>query len=137
MHAQAIISTHPDIQGSPGDALIRCIEECFDCAQTCISCADACTGEPDVAMLRQCVRLNLDCADICLATGQLATRQTGSNENVLRSAIELCAEACRVCAEECERHAGHHRHCAVCAAACRSCETVCREAAASILPKMQ
>lgn len=137
MHAQTMISSHPDVRGNTNAALIRCIEECFDCAQACISCADACTGEKTAAELKQCIRLNLDCADICLATGAVASRRTGSNEHILRSTIELCAEACRLCAEECGRHAGHHEHCSVCAEACRNCEAACREAWATISPKMQ
>lgn len=28
-------------------------------------------------------------------------------------------------AEECERHAGHHRPCAICAEACRGCARAC------------
>jgi hypothetical protein len=62
MHAQQMIGTHPHVKGNTNDALIRCIEECFDCAQTCTSCADACLGESMVAQLTQCIRLNLDCA---------------------------------------------------------------------------
>jgi hypothetical protein len=137
MHAQSIISTHPDVRGDVNAVLVRCIEECFSCAQTCISCADACSGEEEARMLRQCIRLDLDCADLCIATGTLASRRTGSNEAILKAAIELCAEACRNCAEECERHGEHHEHCAICAEACRDCETACRAGAASNTPKIQ
>jgi hypothetical protein len=34
---------------------------------------------------------------------------------------------CSDCAEECERHAAHHRHCAICAKACRACARACGE----------
>lgn len=132
MHAQEIISTHPDVKGQVNDALIRCIEECYDCAQTCISCADACLVENDVAKLRQCIRLDLDCADVCLATGSISTRRTGSNEELIRSMLQSCAVACRLCADECEKHASHHEHCRVCAAACRRCEQACQAAVRSI-----
>lgn len=71
MHAEQIISTHPQVRGSTNDALIQCIEECFDCAQVCTVCADACLGEKMLEELRQCIRLNLDCADICTATGHI------------------------------------------------------------------
>jgi hypothetical protein len=137
MHAQQMIATHPHVKGDTNDALIRCIEACFDCAQTCTSCADACLGESMVAQLTQCIRFNMDCADICAATGAIATRRTGSNEAVMKMTIEACAEGCRACAQECERHAGMHEHCRVCAEACRRCETACREAAASISSRMQ
>ncbi len=131
MHTQAMIATHPSAHGKPDNGLVRCIELCFDCAQACVSCADACLGEDMVAELRQCIRLDLDCADVCAATGAVATRRTGSNAGLMRRLIETCAEACRMCAEECEKHAGKHEHCRVCAEACRSCERACREAAAT------
>ncbi len=132
MHAHAMISTHPHVRGSTNDALIRCIEECYDCAQSCTSCADACIGESSVSELVQCIRLNLDCADVCMATGALATRRSGSNEELIRRMLETCGFACALCAQECERHADHHEHCRVCAQACRRCEEACREALGSI-----
>jgi hypothetical protein len=52
----------------------------------------------------------------------------------MRQLLEVCAAACRTCAEECERHAGHHEHCRICAEACRRCERACAEAARSITP---
>lgn len=132
MHVREMIGSHPDVRGSTADALLRCIEECYDCAQTCTSCADACLAEDIVKELRQCIRLNLDCADICLATGAIGSRRTGSNQDVLRAAIEACALACRVCGAECQKHAEMHEHCRVCAEACLSCEKACNE----VLPQV-
>lgn len=132
MHAREMISTHPHVRGSTNDALIRCIEECYDCAQTCTTCADACLGEDAVAELVQCIRLNLDCADLCAVAGAVATRRSGSNEQVIRLTLEACGTACRLCADECERHAREHEHCRICAQACRSCEDACRQAIQSM-----
>jgi len=132
MHAREMISAHPDVKGNISEPLIACIEACYDCAQTCTSCADACLAESDVARLKQCIRLNLDCADICHATGSLASRRAGSNQEMLRSMIETCAQACRLCAEECEKHAAHHAHCKVCAQECRRCEQACTAAVRSV-----
>jgi hypothetical protein len=129
VQVKQIISAHPDVKGRVNEALIRCIEECYGCAQTCISCADACVAEQMVTELRQCIRLDLDCADICNATGAVATRRTGSNEQILRQMLEVCAAACKVCGDECERHASKHQHCRICAEVCRSCEQACRAAA--------
>ena len=125
---QQMIGTHPDVRGNVSEPLVKCIEECFACAQTCISCADACLAESAVAELKQCIRLNLDCADVCESTGALASRRTGSNQAVLRSSLELCALACRTCAEECESHADTHEHCRICAESCRSCQSACERA---------
>ena len=128
MHVQQMIHSHPDVRGKDSDALLRCIEECYSCAQTCTSCADACLAEHNVEKLKQCIRLDLDCADICIATGAMASRRTGSNEEVLAPVIEACRTACRLCAEECEKHAQHHEHCKICAETCWSCERACAEA---------
>ncbi len=132
MHVQEIVSTHPHVKGNTNDALLSCIEQCYSCAQTCTSCADACLGEKSVAELTQCVRLNLDCADVCLATGSVSTRRTGSNEQVIARQLDACALACRLCGEECRRHAKHHEHCRICADACQQCFEACQSALTSL-----
>ena len=129
---EAMIAAHPDRHGSVDAALLACIEACFSCAQFCISCADASLAEEMVAELRRCIRLDLDCADLCLATGKLAIRRTGANGETLAAALEACATLCRLCAEECDRHAARHEHCRLCAEECRRCEAACREAIGSI-----
>jgi hypothetical protein len=137
MHAQQIISTHPHVQGGASDVLIRCIEECYDCSQTCTSCADACLGEQVVQQMTQCIRTCLDCADVCTTTGQIATRRTGSNERLIASMLQTCEEACRLCAEECERHADRMAHCRICGEACRQCERACQDARESFSQTVQ
>jgi len=137
MHVQEMISTHPSVRGHVNDALIRCIEACYDCAQACTVCADACLAEDDVKDLLQCIRLDLDCADVCAATGQVASRRAGTNEVIIKRMIETCQEACRLCGDECRKHADRHEHCRICADACRSCEQACRDAAGTITPTLQ
>jgi len=132
MNTQQMLRTHPDVRGSESQLLIRCIDECYACAQTCLSCADACVAERNASELKQCIRLDLDCADLCIATAALATRRTGSNQEVLSAALEVCALACRTCGEECAKHASMHEHCRICADACRSCERACQEAMADV-----
>ena len=68
MHTQEMIATPPDVRGNTNTALLTAIDEAYACAQACTSCADACLAERAVADLRQCIRLNLDCADVCAAT---------------------------------------------------------------------
>ncbi|MFN3389835.1 MAG: four-helix bundle copper-binding protein [Allosphingosinicella sp.] len=125
MQVQQMIAAHPDVQGNTNEALLRCIAECYSCAQACIA-------EEGVEKMRQCIRLDLDCADICAAAGAIASRRTGSNEQTIVAVLDACETACRLCAEECERHAGAHDHCRLCAEACRRCERACREAVVSI-----
>lgn len=125
MSLEQIVKTHPQAPDVDLEALARCLEACFVCAATCTSCADACLGEDDVPELVRCVRLNLDCADVCDATGRVLSRQTAADAALIRSVLDSCIVACRACAEECERHAEHHDHCRVCAEECRRCEHAC------------
>jgi hypothetical protein len=129
-HVTQMLETHPD--ATTNDALVRCVEECFACTVMCTSCADACLAEEDVQKLVRSIRLNLDCADVCEATGRMLTRQTSPEQRLALSMLETCAQACRLCAGECGRHAGHHEHCRICAEACRGCEQACKDMRSSI-----
>jgi uncharacterized membrane protein len=74
----------------------------------------------------KCIRLCLDCTDICVATAGVTSRQTAYDAMVIKPLLEACAAICRSCGDECERHAEMHEHCRVCAEACRRCERDCR-----------
>ena len=119
-YAEQMIQTHPSKTQVNVAALTECIRACFDCAQSCTACADACLGEEDVQSLVRCIRLNLDCADVCDTTGRILSRQTAFEPEMARAVLQACAEACRLCGEECEQHASHHEHCRVCAEACNN-----------------
>jgi len=132
MQTQEMIGAHPDVRGSVNQALVDAIDALYSCAQACTSCADACLAEQMVDRLRQCIRFNLDCADVCAATATIATRRTGSNQEIIRKMLDACVTACRLCDEECLRHAEQHEHCRICAESCRHCEAVCQAAARSV-----
>jgi hypothetical protein len=126
-HAAAMLNTYPaDLGGVDTTALAACIDACVDCAQGCTACADACLGEDMVAELTTCIRTNLDCDDICDATGWVLSRHTGYDANLTRAVLQNCAQACQSCGDECAQHT-HMRHCQVCAEACRRCEQACRQ----------
>jgi hypothetical protein len=84
-HAQQMVETHPGEATFDRQALIACIEACFDCAQSCTACADACLGEPDVENLRRCIRTCQDCSDMCAATGRVLSRQTEWEPSIART----------------------------------------------------
>jgi len=132
MLTHEIISAHPDVRGNTNDALIRCIDLCFDCAEACTSCADACLAEDSVEDLVQCIRINLDCADLCLTAAKVASRRAGSNGEVIRQMLRACETACSLCAEECHAHANHMEHCRICADACSACAEGCGDAIESM-----
>ena len=125
-YAKQMIETRPRASNVDTDILVSCIEACYACAQACTACADACLSEEDVAELVTCIRTDLDCADVCETTGRVLSRQTGYDANLTRSVLQACAQACRSCGAECDRHAEMGmEHCRVCAEACRSCEQAC------------
>ncbi|GHF47482.1 hypothetical protein FHX82_001441 [Amycolatopsis bartoniae] len=125
--ALAMLESHPaDLGGVDPEAIAAAIQECLTCAQACTACADACLAESDPAAMRDCIRTDLDCADVCEVTVRILSRR-GDALGVTRQLLAVCEQACRACAEECERHAEHHRHCAECAEACRSCEDACQQ----------
>jgi hypothetical protein len=121
-----------DLGNVDREKLAECIEACFMCGQACTACADACLGEEMVAELVSCIRTDLDCADLCAATGATLSRHTGYDASITRAVLEVCRIACNSCATECEGHAGRHDHCRLCAEACRRCETACSELLASL-----
>jgi hypothetical protein len=132
MLVREMLQTHVHPYQHNLEAMVQCIEACYECAQACTSCADACLGEPDLQNLRRCITLNLNCAAICEATGQILSRQTDTDWNLLLSQINTCLAACKLCGDECQKHAHHHQHCQVCANACRRCEEACQRLTASV-----
>lgn len=102
------------------------MDACLAFLSACEECATACLAEPDIDMMRDCIRTDRDCADVCAVTARILMR----GSDLHGEACRLCAEACAVCATECEKHAHHHDHCKRCAEACRACEKACRALAA-------
>jgi hypothetical protein len=125
--AQMLDSYPADLGGVDRDALVACVDACTACAQACTACADACLSEDMVDQLRKCIRTDLDCADICAATGTVLSRHTGYDANLTRAVLQACAAACKVCGDECASHADMHDHCRICADACRACEDACNQ----------
>lgn len=122
-----MLETHPWPGNVDRDVLGRCIEECYKCFQTCTSCADACLSEEQVVELRKCIRLNLDCADICAVTGAVLSRQTEYDAPTSKQQLQACREVCLTCGQECGRHSEKHEHCRICEEACRRCQQACDE----------
>jgi hypothetical protein len=126
-HVQQMLETHPRTVQVEAGALVACIEACVDCAQSCTACADADLGEPDIETLIACIALCLNCSDICTSTARLLTRQTEFVPELAHLTVQACLEACRLCGDECERHAHHHEHCRICADVCRRCQQACQD----------
>jgi hypothetical protein len=121
-----MLQTHPRPSSHQSD-IARCADACFVCVETCLACADACLSEEKVGMLTSCIRFNLDCADVCAATGSVVLRIGRTGPQPLQAQLAACVEACRICADECRRHAAMHEHCRICADACEACHRACED----------
>jgi hypothetical protein len=130
MNLQAMLNTHPAVRSDVDELAVRATEACFDCAQMCVACADDAWPKKSIDDLRQCIRINLDCTDVCCTAGLLGTRPTSPDGTIAGAMFGLCAEVCRRGGDECMRHAPHHEHCRICAEACRACEQACRNGSA-------
>lgn len=130
---RGVLATHPGLGGAlDAERLAVCLEACADCAQACLSCADACLGEPNVAELVTCIRFNQDCADTCIATFRVLSRQLAQAREVDVALLQACALACQKCGAECARHGDHMEHCRVCADACEACARSCEALLADV-----
>lgn len=101
------------------------IDACLNCVQTCTSCADANIVEEDVEELRTCIALCLNCANVCDVTAQVLSRPAQWDDHATYRLLQACVRTCVTSAQECARHADHHRHCAICEKACRACSQAC------------
>jgi hypothetical protein len=116
-----------------GAALVAtAIDAITDCAQACTADIDADLSEQDVAEMVKCIRLCLDCTDICTATAGIISRPANYDPQVARPLLDACVAICKSCGDECERHAHMHEHCRICAEACRRCERACQELLAAM-----
>ena len=131
--ARQMLDAYPSELNVDRGLLVRCIEACSDCAESCTQCADDCLGEESVQELTNCIRLNLDCADICATTGRVVSRQTGYDPNVTSACFRRASRRVAPAATSASIHAAHGmEHCRVCAEECRRCEQACQELLAAI-----
>lgn len=122
---QRMFETHPSPASDAGDEAFALVTAASECVALCTTCADACLSEDDPSGMRDCIRLNLDCADICGTTARLFTRPGKQDAATLRAQLDACAKACTACAEECQDHADSMEHCRICAEVCRACADAC------------
>jgi Domain of Unknown Function (DUF326) len=125
-YARQMLDTYPRAWPVDADVLAAAIDALSDCAQACNADNAADLSEPDVAEMVRCIRLCLDCVDVCTATVGITSRAAEYDPDVVRPLLRACVAVCTSCGDECERHA-HMPHCRVCAEACRRCERACQE----------
>ena len=131
-YARPMLDTYPRALNVDAGVLAAAIDAMTDCAQACIADTDADLGEQNVTEMIRCIRLCLDCADVCTAAAAVTSRPAGYDADVTKPLLQACVAICKSCGDECERHARMHEHCRVCAEACRRCEQACRELLAAL-----
>ena len=125
-YARQMLDSYPHTLNVDASVLAAAVDAISDCAQACTADTDADLGEQNLAVMVTCIRLCLDCTDICTATGGVISRLAEYDPSATRPLLEACVAICKSCGDECKRHA-HHEHCRVCEQACRRCERACRE----------
>ncbi|WP_415807187.1 four-helix bundle copper-binding protein [Bordetella muralis] len=73
--------------------------------------------------MARCIKLDMDCAQIC----RLSASYMARGSEFAQALCRLCAEVCQSCADECANH--QMDHCQRCAQACRQCADECRRMA--------
>src|SRR6516164_7336862 len=124
--ARQMLDSYPRSVNVDAGVLAAAIDAVSDCAQACTADTDADLSEPNLAEMVTCIRLCLNCTDICTATAAVISRLAEYDPGTTRPLLEACVAICKSCGDECERHA-HMPHCRICAEACRRCERACRE----------
>ena len=116
-YARQLLDTYPVTVTVNVDLLAATIDALSDCAQACTADTDADLSEQNLAEMVKCIRLCLDCTDICTATAGVISRLAEYDPGTIRPLLEACVAICTSCGDECERHA-HMPHCRICAEAC-------------------
>ena len=128
-----MFEAHPSPASDAGEEAFALVTSATECMLVCTTCADACLEEDDPSSLRECIRLNQDCADVCQATARLIARPGEQAPALLQAQLDACAAACRACADDCEKHASKHEHCGICAESCRECAQACDRMKAALV----
>ena len=126
-YARQMLDTYPRTLTADDNLLAAAIDAISGCTQACQADTDADLAEQNLAEMVRCIRLCLNCADICAATAAVTSRAAAAEVGVIEPLLAACAAICKSCGDECARHAQMHPHCAVCEGACRRAEQSCKD----------
>ena len=126
-YARRMLAIQPAGFNADDGVLAATIDALSDCAQACTADVDADLSEHNVTDMITCIRLCLNCTDVCTAAVGVISRPEQADANVARPLLQACVSICKACGDECERHAHMHEHCRICAEACLRAEQACRE----------
>jgi hypothetical protein len=130
---QATVSTllfnHDQARGVlDPQAFAMCIDAAFKASQACMTCSDVSFAVEDTRLLIKCLRLTSDCADACISTGWMLSREPHPDRTTMLRQLEACANVCQETAAECERLGALYPHTKATAVVCRRAVAACLEA---------
>jgi ferredoxin len=73
-YAKQLLDTAPGTVTVDASVMAAAIDALSDCAQACTADTSADLSEQNLAEMVKCIRLCLDCADVCTATARVISR---------------------------------------------------------------
>jgi hypothetical protein len=104
------------------DEAIAAIDALGDCVKASTACAMAMV----VGGMATEVRLALNCADVCDATGHVLARGLAADPRLVAAVVEAAVVACEASAAACGAHSEHHAHCRLHSDSARTCADALR-----------
>jgi hypothetical protein len=95
------------------EALIQTITQC---AKHCSSCAGTCLQEAAISEHADCIRICLECAEVCHSTTLLLVMNSSFSDQALQLCRDICLACMKICSDIPEEH-------------CQQCATACKETA--------
>lgn len=96
-YARQMLDTYPRTVDVDADLLAATIDALSDCAQACIADTDTDLSEQNLAEMVRCIRLCLDCTDVCTATAGVISRLAEYDPSATKPLLEACAAVCKSC----------------------------------------
>lgn len=93
----------------------------YECQTKCKSCFNRCLEEQSLDVMRKCLKLTVECANVCELTASSIMFEGDFSPEML----EICISSCEACRIECSTH--NNIYCAECAAMCGECSEACRK----------
>ena len=97
-YVRQMLDTYPRPPAVDAVLLAAAIEAASDCAQACTADTDADLSEQNLAEMVKCIRLCLDCADICTATAGVLSRPAEFDPSATRLLLGAARPSARAAA---------------------------------------
>jgi ferredoxin len=81
-YARELLGTYPGAINVDAGVLAAAIDAVSDCAQACVADTDADLSEHNLAEMVTCIRLCLNCAEVCTATARGISRPAAYDPDV-------------------------------------------------------